>query len=75
MLSQHLGSGAREFAEEELAKLPVAVRLLECRMIEEALETFRGNRTRTARHLGITRQGLLKKLKRYGIKPPSRNPD
>ena len=75
MLSPHVASGELELPEEELNKLPEAVRRLECRMIGEALETFRGNRTRTARHLGITRQGLLKKLKRYGITPPSRNSD
>jgi DNA-binding NtrC family response regulator len=45
--------------------LPEAVRRLEMGMIEEALERFDGNRTRAAGHLGITRQGLLKKLRRY----------
>jgi len=50
-----------------------AVRRLETGMIEEALDRFNNNRTRAAAHLGITRQGLLKKLKRYGIVP--RRPD
>jgi transcriptional regulator with PAS, ATPase and Fis domain len=48
-------------------KLTDAVVGLEKRMIGEALEKCSGNRTRTARVLGITRQGLLKKMKRYSI--------
>ncbi len=75
MLSPHIGCGEVEVSDEELVKLHEAVKRLECRMIGEALETFHGNRTRTANHLGITRQGLLKKLKRYGISPPRRNAD
>lgn len=53
--------------DESGETLPAAVRRLERRMIENALEHFEGNRTRAAVALGITRQGLLKKLKRYGI--------
>ena len=49
--------------------IQLAVRRLETGMIEEALDRFDNNRTRAAAHLGITRQGLLKKLKRYGIVP------
>ena len=75
MLSPHIGCGEVEVSDEELVKLPEAVKQLECRMIGAALEAFRGNRTRTAHHLGITRQGLFKKLKRYGITPPRRNID
>ncbi len=75
MLSPHIGCGEAEVLDEELVKLPEAVKQLECRMIGAALEAFRGNRTRTAHHLGITRQGLFKKLKRYGITPPRRNVD
>ncbi|MCK4236047.1 MAG: sigma-54-dependent Fis family transcriptional regulator, partial [Candidatus Krumholzibacteria bacterium] len=47
--------------------LPSAVQRLERRLIGEALGRFNGNRTKTAGALGITRQGLLKKLKRYGM--------
>ena len=75
MLSPHIGRGEPELSEEELVKLPEAVKRLECRMIADALETFSGNRTRTAKHLGITRQGLLKKLKRYRMAPPPREAD
>ncbi|OZG71135.1 sigma-54-dependent Fis family transcriptional regulator [Hahella sp. CCB-MM4] len=40
---------------------------LEIQLIEQALAQFQGNKTRTADHLGLTRQGLLKKIQRYGI--------
>ncbi len=52
--------------------IQLAVRRLETGMIEEALDRFDDNRTRAAAHLGITRQGLLKKMKRYGIPPGGR---
>ncbi len=47
------------------ATIPEAVERLERAMIREALARTGGNRTRSAEALGITRQGLLKKLKRY----------
>jgi two-component system response regulator AtoC len=53
----------------EPSTMPEAVMKLERQMITGALESFGGNRTRTAKALGITRQGLLKKLKRMNINP------
>lgn len=53
----------------EASTMPEAVMRLERKMIIRALEGFGGNRTRTAKALGITRQGLLKKLKRMNIDP------
>jgi transcriptional regulator with PAS, ATPase and Fis domain len=53
----------------EPTTLPEAVARLERRMIVRELENHMGNRTRTAKALGITRQGLLKKLKRMNIQP------
>jgi len=47
--------------------LPDQVESLEVRVIQKALEKTDGNRTRAAELLGITRQGLHKKIKRYGI--------
>ncbi len=47
--------------------LPDQVRCLERDMILEALEKSGGNKERAARALGISRQGLYKKLARYGI--------
>jgi DNA-binding NtrC family response regulator len=40
---------------------------LERTLIKEALEECRGNRTRTAEKLGLSRRGLLNKIKRYGL--------
>ena len=40
---------------------------LERRMIRQTLGRFAGNRSRSARALGLSRQGLLKKLKRLGL--------
>lgn len=40
---------------------------IEKNWITKTLEETRGNRTRTARILGLTRQGLLKKIARYKI--------
>ena len=45
--------------------LPNRVRDLELELIHDALERTGGNRVRAAELLGITRQGLHKKLKRY----------
>lgn len=45
-----------------------AVENLERRMIAEALARCRQNQVQTAKLLGLSRQGLIKKLKRYGIK-------
>jgi transcriptional regulator with GAF, ATPase, and Fis domain len=45
--------------------LPSRVRELERAMIRDALERTDGNRAKAAELLGITRQGLHKKLKRY----------
>jgi len=49
------------------ASMPVQVRCLEKEMILEALRSSGGNRDRAARELGISRQGLYKKLARYGL--------
>ena len=41
---------------------------VEGKNIQEALETFNGNRTRAAKFLGIDRKTLLRKMKRYGVR-------
>jgi len=40
---------------------------IEKQMVLEALETAGGNRSQASKLLGITRQGLLNKIKRYDI--------
>jgi Nif-specific regulatory protein len=47
--------------------LPEAVDQLERGMIEEALRKTGGNKQKAAQMLGLSRQGLIKKLKRLGI--------
>jgi Nif-specific regulatory protein len=47
--------------------LPTAVEALERRMIEEALRESGGNKQKAAQALDLSRQGLIKKLKRLGV--------
>ncbi|HXG50365.1 MAG TPA: sigma-54-dependent Fis family transcriptional regulator [candidate division Zixibacteria bacterium] len=42
---------------------------LERRMIQEALQESQHNQLRTAKALGLSRHGLIKKMKRYNIRP------
>ncbi len=49
--------------------LKEAVEQIERRMIQEALRACRHNQQRAAKRLGLSRQGLIKKMKRYGIAP------
>jgi DNA-binding NtrC family response regulator len=47
--------------------LKKAITDLEKKMIQEALTATRNNQQQTARLLGLSRQGLINKLKRYAI--------
>ena len=49
------------------ASLDEQVRDLEIRLITQALEKNQGNRTQAAKQLGISRQGLIKKIERYEL--------
>jgi DNA-binding NtrC family response regulator len=42
---------------------------VERQMILDALRQSGGNRSQAARIVGLTRQGLLNKIRRYDIKP------
>ena len=55
--------------KEDLGTLsiPDHVKSLEIKLIERALTDSNGNRVKAAEALGITRQGLHKKMKRYQI--------
>jgi Nif-specific regulatory protein len=50
-----------------------AVIEVEKRMIADALERCRQNQQQAARDLGLSRQGLIKKMKRYGLFPTDRS--
>ncbi|HEY7559874.1 MAG TPA: sigma-54 dependent transcriptional regulator [Candidatus Binatia bacterium] len=47
--------------------LPAAIERFERQLIEQALRDCGGTKQRAAQQLGLSRQGLIKKLKRYGI--------
>ncbi len=47
--------------------IPTRTRQLEMELIKIALDRVNGNKTKAAELLNITRQGLLKKVKRYGL--------
>ena len=47
--------------------LPRAVGYLEENLVRKTLAKTNWNKSQTARELGLSRQGLLKKIKRYGI--------
>jgi len=53
----------------EALSLKKATRRLERELIEKALKLTRGNRTRAARILEISRPMLLAKIKEYGLAP------
>lgn len=54
-------------AARRQTRIKDAVVELEQRMIRDALEACQENRAKAARMLGLSRQGLLKKLQRYGM--------
>jgi two-component system NtrC family response regulator len=56
-------------AVAEGAGLHAETRALEEKRLREALRRTHGNKTAAARSLGLSRQGLLKKLRRYGLGP------
>ncbi len=55
-------------AEAESGALDDAIAGLETRMIQEAMAATGGNQSETARRLGISRVGLIKKLARLGLR-------
>ncbi len=57
-----------DMADDFDLTLPESVARLEKQMITRAMEQADSNRTHAAQALGITRQGLLKKIKRLGLK-------
>ncbi|MFP2933131.1 sigma-54-dependent transcriptional regulator [Pyxidicoccus sp. 3LG] len=61
------GSERPRASEPGATTLAQKVEALERREIEEALKRCGGNRTHTAEALGLSRQGLLKKLERFGL--------
>jgi DNA-binding NtrC family response regulator len=71
MLSDRIAKRARaENLDVNLlyeSPLPQAVGYLEESLVRKTLARTNWNKSQTARELGLSRQGLLKKIKRYGI--------
>ncbi|MGM0484280.1 MAG: sigma-54 interaction domain-containing protein [Candidatus Krumholzibacteriota bacterium] len=67
MLSSRIVKDEQPFYDSAELTLPRAVESLEKRMIKKAMSRYGGNRSRSARCLGISRQGLLNKIKRYEL--------
>ena len=66
-------SGKSSDASRALSGLSMkdAVEQLEVRFILDALQRSRGNQLQAAKALGLSRQGLIKKVKRYRLKSAS----
>lgn len=47
--------------------IPEAIERMEREMVTKALRQTNGNRSQAAKNIGLTRQGLLNKIKRYNI--------
>jgi len=68
-LSEKIVTTARQANSEKAGQLKLkdATQRLERKMVSDALKQSEGNRSKAARILGITRQGLLNKIDRYQI--------
>ena len=62
------GAGGPVAGTEGLGMLDAAIAELEIRLITQALAASGGNQSEAARELGISRVGLIKKLRRLGLK-------
>ncbi len=68
-----IASGAASAPGElPMASLPDAVEALERQMITNELRKNRGNKTRTAEALGISRRNLIRKVQGYGLEDAGR---
>jgi transcriptional regulator with PAS, ATPase and Fis domain len=73
--SRHVAAALGTPATSEdiaVTRLDAAVRSFERRMVAAALARNGGRRTRAARELGLTRQGLTKAIRRLGLRPSPR---
>jgi Nif-specific regulatory protein len=69
----HLSERIKQFADYDgpsaagPATIKEATARMECKLVKDALRKSGGNRSQAARMLGLTRQGLLNKIRRYEI--------
>jgi Nif-specific regulatory protein len=64
---RHSGGEEGTTPSTQARSLKATVADVEKRLILEALHASQNNQQRTAKALGLSRQGLIKKMKRYGI--------
>ncbi len=69
-LSERIRGAIRQddYSFNSQTTLPEAVTRLERMMVSNVLDRTQGNRSKAAKLLGLTRQGLLNKIARYEIK-------
>jgi DNA-binding NtrC family response regulator len=72
-VSAHIRGRAEGVASVDLAKgegltLKQRVELVERRILMDSLKRHEGNKTRTAKALGLSRYGFLKKLDKYRLR-------
>ena len=67
LFSDELRREPEDVLAEEGMLMADMVRRLESKMIEDALKRYKGNKTRAAKSLGLSRRGLLNKIQRYNI--------
>ena len=72
-LSQALPFDNPLMHDNEGLDLKTTVELLESQIVQAALQKYKGNKSRAAEALGLSRVGLRNKLERYGLdsKPAS----
>jgi Nif-specific regulatory protein len=70
LLPEEITAKAEDFAlplRGDTMDLTRAVAELERNLVAQALRKFKGNRTKAAESLGLSRRGLLNKIERYGL--------
>jgi len=68
-LADELSQPAPAGGEVDAQSLEESLAAFEKRLLIQALEASGGNQAQAARTLGLSRPGLFKKLKRFGLKP------
>jgi DNA-binding NtrC family response regulator len=62
--------GANRMVQAPTGRLNDAVEQLERQMISQGLARTRGNKSRLARELGISRSNLILKIQKYALEKP-----
>jgi DNA-binding NtrC family response regulator len=69
-VASNAGAWASLEALRRAGRLSVAVAQVEREVIGRELARARGNKSLTARRIGMTRAGLVMKMRRYGLAAP-----